>query len=208
MEKEMKKAVAYIRVSTLKQIKGHSLDYQKDAIERYCKGNEIELVRKPFVDKGLSGYKYRPKFKQMNEYMDKNQEEIDYVITYSITRYGRTTQDLLYQISRLKDMNITFVSVKEQFDVTTKTGKLLLGMLALIADFEAETIKERMQAGREWAKEHGTKSGKPIGRPKKEIDWSTVRNLRDKKVSWNKTAELVGVSTPTLIKRASEKGIV
>jgi len=200
----MKKAVGYIRVSTLKQTKGHSLDYQKDSIEKYCKSNDIELV-KLFIDKGLSGYKYRPKFNKMNEYI--NDKKVDFVITYSITRYGRSTQDLLYHINILEDKEIKFVSIKEQFDVTTKTGKLLLGMLALIADFEAETIKERMQAGRAWAQEHGTKSGKPIGRPKKDIDWDTVKKLREKKVSWNKTASLVGVSTPTLIKRAKSKGI-
>jgi len=199
-----KKAVGYIRVSTLKQVKGHSLDYQKDAIEKYCSNNDIALV-KLYIDKGLSGYKHRPKFKEMNEHI--NNVEIDFIITYSITRYGRSTQDLLYNINMLAGKDIKFVSIKEQFDVTTKTGKLLLGMLALIADFEAETIKERMEAGRAWAKEHGTKSGKPIGHPKAEIDWDKVKDLRKCKLSWNKTAKMVGVSTPTLIKRAEEKGI-
>ena len=150
--------VGYLRVSTLKQVKGHSIDYQTEAIKKYCQQHEINLV-KLFIDKGLSGYKYRPKFKEMNEYVDKN--DIQFVITYSITRYGRSTQDLLLNIHNLEEQNIKFVSVKEQFDVSTKTGKLLLGMLALIADFEGETIKERMQAGREWAEKHGTKSGKP-----------------------------------------------
>lgn len=198
------KAVGYIRVSTLKQIKGHSLDYQKESIENYCKQNDINLV-KLFIDKGLSGYKYRPNFEKMNNYIEN--KDVDFMITYSITRYGRSTQDLLYHINMLEEKNIKFVSIKEQFDVTTKTGKLLLGMLALIADFEAETIKERMQAGREWAQEHGTKSGKPIGRPKADINWSKVKELRKHKVSWNKTADLVGVSTPTLIKRSKDKGI-
>lgn len=203
----MKKAVGYIRVSTLKQTKGHSLDYQKDAIKKYCKKNNIKL-EKLFVDEGLSGYKHRPNFKKMNGYIDKNNKDINFLVTYSITRFGRSTQDLLFNINRLKDdFDIKFVSVKEDFDISTKTGRLLLGMLSLIADFEAETIKERMQAGREWAQKHGTKSGKPIGRPKADIDWDRVEYLRDKKVSWNKTADIVGVSTPTLIKRAKEKGI-
>lgn len=201
----MEKALGYIRVSTLKQIKGHSLDYQKDAIEKYCDGSNIKLV-KLFIDKGLSGYKHRPKFKEMNEYI--NNHHIDFIVTYSITRYGRSTQDLLYHITMLEGKGIKFVSIKEQFDVTTKTGKLLLGMLALIADFEAETIRERMEAGREWAKIHGTKSGKAIGRPKSDIDWDKVKELREHKLSWNKTAEMVGVSTPTLIKRAEEKGVL
>lgn len=204
MEKQI--GIGYIRVSTLKQVKGHSLDYQKDAIEKYCQSHDIEL-KKLFVDKGLSGYKHRPKFKQMKDYIEEKKEGLHFVITYSITRYGRSTADLLFQINDLEDKNIKFVSIKEQIDVSTKTGRLLLGMLALIADFEAETIRERMEAGREWAMKHGTKSGKPIGRPKANIDWNRVRDLREKKLSWNKTADIVGVSTPTLIKRAEEKGI-
>lgn len=202
-----RKAVGYIRVSTLKQVKGHSLDYQKDAIEKYCENSDIELS-KLFIDKGLSGYKYRPKFSEMNEYVDNKSNKVEFIITYSITRYGRSTQDLLFNINMLEGKGIKFVSIKEQIDVTTKTGRLLLGMLALIADFEAETIRERMEAGREWAKIHGTKSGKPIGRPKVDIDWDRVKELREHKLSWNKTAEIVGVSTPTLIKRSEEKGIL
>ena len=199
-----KNAVGYIRVSTSKQVKGHSLQYQEDAIKKYCANNDFELV-KLFVDKGLSGYKHRPKFMLMNEFID--QGDVSAVVTYSFTRYGRSAQDLLASISSLESKDVLFISVKEQFDASTKTGKLLLGMLALIADFEAETIRERMEAGRAWAKEHGTKSGKPFGRPKVEINFDEVRRLRSKSCSWRTCARLVGVSTPTLIKRAEEEGI-
>jgi len=195
----MKKAFGYIRVSTLKQVKGHSLEYQKSAIEEYCKRNDIE-IKKLFIDKGLSGYRYRPNFeKMMNDLKD-----IDFIITYSITRFGRSTQELLINIQTLENKDIKFVSIKENFDVTTKTGKLLLGMLALISDFEAQTIKERMEAGREWARVHGTKR---FGRPYADIDWDTVKQFREVGVSWTKTAKRVGVSTATLIARAREEGI-
>lgn len=201
----MKTAIAYLRVSTLKQVKGHSLDYQKAAIEKYCEDNGIK-IEKTFIDKGLSGYKYRPEFKAMDKYIDNNSNALGLVITYSITRYGRSTQDLLFNIEKLEEKNIQFVSIKEQFDVSTKTGKLLLGMLALIADFEAETIKERMEAGRAWAQQHGTKSGKPFGRPIKEVDWEKVKYYREHRVSWRKIAEMLELSTPTLTRRARKEG--
>jgi len=197
-------AVGYIRVSTLKQVKGHSLDYQQHDIEKHCEAKGLEL-KKLFIDKGLSGYKHRPKFEEMKKYLETH--DVGFVVTYTITRYGRSTQDLLFQINELDSKGIQFISVKEQIDISTKTGRLLLGLLALIADFEAETIKERMEAGRAWAKEHGTKSGKPFGRPKSEIDWDRVKDLREHNVSWTKTASIVGVSTPTLITRAKEEGI-
>jgi len=195
----MEKALGYVRVSTLKQIKGHSLDYQKSAIEKHCEIKNIKLV-KIYTDKGLSGYKFRPNFERMM----KNLKGIDYVITHSITRFGRSTQDLLYHIQNLENQGIKFVSVKENFDISTKTGKLLLGMLALIAEFEGQSIKERMEAGREWSKIHGDKK---FGRPEAKIDWEVVKDFRGAGVSWTKTAKRVGVAPATLINRARKEGI-
>jgi len=202
----MKKAYGYVRVSTLKQVKGHSLEYQKEAIEKYCKANDITLA-KLFVDKGISGYKFRKELEAMETMIEKDPP--DYVITYSITRYSRSTADLLLKISMLQEKGISFVSIKEQFDMSSKIGKLLLTVLSAIADFEAETIRERMQAGREWAREHGTKSGKPIGRQsvKGKIDFEYVKMLREKKLSWRQIAKIVEVSCPALIKHARDEGI-
>jgi len=201
-----RKGISYTRVSTLKQVKGHSLQYQASDIEKYCQLNNIDLIKR-FTDEGLSGYKFRPDFNKMQKYIKNNADNIDCVITYTITRYGRSTQDLLFQINKLKSMGIQFISVKEQLDPNTKNGRLLIGMLALIADFEAETIRERMAAGRAWAQEHGTKSGKPIGHPKADIDWDKVRELKSHGISWTKTASFVNVSTPTLLDRARKNGI-
>jgi len=76
-------------------------------------------------------------------------------------------------------------------------------MLSAIADYERQTILERMKAGREYARSQGKK----FGRPKKEIDWEAVKDFRGAGVSWTKTAKRVGVSTATLINRSVEKGI-
>jgi len=85
---------------------------------------------------------------------------------------------------------------------------LLLGLLSLIADFERQTILERMESGREYARVHGTKSGKPMHRPPKKIDWDKVKFFRDRSISWTKIAGIVGVSPPTILKHARAKGLV
>jgi len=197
--------LGYIRVSTLKQVKGHSLDYQKEAIVEYCKLHKLTLDH-IYIDKGISGIKERPEFKKLMKRL-LTETKLSGVVVYSFTRFGRSTQDLLFNIEQLKEKEKLFVSIKEQFDISTKIGKMMLTMLAAIAEYERDTILEQMSAGREYAKLHGTKSGKPMHRPKVEIDFGKVRYYRDHKLSWRKTASILNVSTPTLISRAREEGI-
>lgn len=195
---------AYIRVSTLKQVKGHSLDYQREAIKKYAKANDIK-IRKYYVDAGISGVKFRPKLQQCID-TTISQNDISGIISYTVSRFGRSTQDILFNIEKLNEVDKRFISVKEQFDPRTRMGKMMLTMLASIAEFDRENILEQMAAGREYARKHGTKSGKPMHRPRKEIDWKKVNYYREHKISWRRISEMVGVSTPTLIKRAREKG--
>jgi site-specific DNA recombinase len=204
MSKQTPCFVGYIRVSTKKQIEGNSLQVQKESINRYCDAHGIDLV-KIYADKGISAYKKRPQFQAMIEHVLKN-NDWDGVIVYDLTRFGRSTSDLLFQINQLDGHGKKFVSVKDSIDISTKTGRLLLTMLSAIADFERETIRERMDAGKEYARVHGTKSGKPMHRPYAEIDWDQVKELRGYGLSWRKTAKQVGVSPATLIKRAREEG--
>ena len=201
----MEKMLGYARVSTLTQIEGHSLNYQKEAITKYCKANDY-VLDKIYVDEGISAYKHRPKFEiMMNRLL--NEDDINGVVVQDLTRFGRSTDDLLIQIKTIDKNGKKFISIKDSIDISTKTGRLMLTMLSAIADYEKETIQERMQAGKEYAKVHGTKSGKPMCRPKADINWEQVKELRELGLSWNKTAKQVGVSTPTLIKRAKEEGL-
>ena len=198
------KIVGYVRVSTQKQVKGKSIEIQKEAIKRYCDANELDLV-KIYTDKGISAYKKRPQYKAMIEHLLKN-DDWKGLIVHDLTRFGRSTADLLFQINRLDGKGKVFISIKDNIDISTKTGRLLLTMLSAIADFERESIRERMEAGKEYARVHGTKSGKPMHRPYAEIDWDKALELRKYGLSWRKTAKAVGVSPATLIKRAREVG--
>ena len=200
----MSKFVGYVRVSTATQTKGTSLEYQKEQIKKYCKLHDYDLL-KIFADKGISAYKKRPQFEAMIELVLKD-DSVEGVICNDLTRFGRSTADLLFQINRIDQNGKKFISIKDNIDISTKTGKLLLGLLSVIADYEREQIRERMNAGKEYAKIHGTKSGKPLHRPYAEIDWKKVKELRGYGLSWRKTAENVGVSCTTLIKRAREEG--
>jgi len=196
--------VGYLRVSTIKQIEGHSLKIQKESIENYCKLHKHNLVR-IYEDKGISAFKDRPQFDKMMRRV-LTDDNVHGIIVHSFTRFGRSTINLLNQIRDISDAGKTFISVKENIDLSDKTGKLLIVLLSAIAEYEIDIIKERMEAGKEYARIHGTKSGKPMHRPRKTIDWEKVTYYRDRKLSWNTIAKLMGVTSPTLIKHAREKG--
>lgn len=149
MTKEKTNLIGYIRVSTLPQTKGHELDYQKEAIERYCKAHDIN-IKKIYQDKGISAYKVRPQYEKALEQII-NDDSIDGIIVNDLTRFGRSTQELLEHITLIDRKGKKFISIKDSIDISTKTGKLMLTMLSAIADYERETILERMNAGREYA---------------------------------------------------------
>jgi DNA invertase Pin-like site-specific DNA recombinase len=197
----MTKVIGYVRVSTITQTKGHGIEYQIEAIQRYCKAQGY-ILNKIYEDRGASAYKYRPKYEQALKKVIED-PEIDGIVVNDLTRFGRSTQELLEHITLIDRKNKRFISIKDNIDISTSTGKLLLTMLSAIADYERQTILERMKAGREYARSQGKK----FGRPKKEIDWEAVKDFRGAGVSWTKTAKRVGVSTATLINRSVEKGI-
>ena len=192
----------YTRVSTEKQLEGGGLSIQQEAIERYCKAMG-HTIKKTYCDRGVSAIKTRPEFEKMLAAVG----SVDGVIVNDLTRFGRSTLDLLQRINKLNDQGKAFISVKESIDISTKTGKLLLTVLSAIADFERETIYERFESGKEYAKEHGTKSGKPMNRPKVDIDWVVVDQWLEKKLSLGAIAKIIGVSRATMYNRFKERRI-
>jgi len=198
--------IGYVRISTLKQLEGHSLDNQAEVIENYCKAKNYSLKR-IYKDKGISAFKDRPGFNAAMKELSEN-ENIHGVVVNDLTRFGRSTVDLLTNIATIKEKGKTFISLKENIDLSDKMGRLLLTVLSAIAEYERDIIKERMESGKEYAKIHGTKSGKPMHRPTKNIDWEKVRFYREKGISWTKIAEIVGTTPPTLIKHARMKGFI
>jgi len=199
------KIIGYVRVSTSQQTEGYGIPIQKDSIQKYCQAHQLELVH-IYTDEGISSYKDRPEFKKTMEKV-LNDSSISGVIVSDLTRFGRSTSELLTETGKIIQTNKKFISVKETLDFSTKVGRMLFGILSVIAEFERETIVERMQAGREWAKVHGTKSGKPMCHPEKPIDWNNVKYLRGVGCSWSKIAIQEGVTATTLTHRAEKEGM-
>jgi len=210
--------VGYIRVSTVKQIEGTSLTTQKERIETFCKMQGHELVQ-IFADEGRSGKhgSDRPQYDNMIRRL-KEDPTITGIVISALSRLGRSLPDVVALIYELQVTGRFFVSLKENIDMSTKEGRMLFGVIAVINEYERELIIERMGEGREYADVHGSKSGKPCNRPKKQINWIVVEDLRrpDPPLSWSAIAKALnaGVDDPkkriskqTLINQAKERGM-
>jgi DNA invertase Pin-like site-specific DNA recombinase len=94
------------------------------------------------------------------------QGRYDVLLAWDVTRLGRSTTDLLGVLQELHGAARDLYLHQQAIDTTTPAGRAMFTMLALFAEFERAMIQERVKAGMARAKACGTKSGRPIGRPR------------------------------------------
>ena len=171
------KNIAYVRVSTVDQNEAR----QQEALGKYN-------IDKWFIEKASGKTMKRPKLQEMLEYI----REDDVVYVEEFSRLGRTAVDLLSIVEKIENAGAKFVSLKENFDTSTPTGRLQLTMMAAIAEFEREMILERQREGIEAARQKGKRFGRPA-LPLPE-NWQEVYGLwTQKKITAKKAMELTGL---------------
>ena len=109
-----------------------------------------------FIEKASGRDANRPKLQEMLEFI----REDDVVYVEEFSRLGRSTADLLAIVRKIEDIGARFVSLKEQFDTTTPSGRLQMTMMAAIAEFERDMILERQREGIAIAKAAGKYKGR------------------------------------------------
>jgi DNA invertase Pin-like site-specific DNA recombinase len=86
------------------------------------------------------------------------------VVCWRLDRLGRSLKHLITLLEELQALGVAFVSLAEGIDATTPAGKLQMHILAAIAEFERERIRERVLAGLQRAKSQGRRLGRPRAR--------------------------------------------
>ncbi len=87
----------------------------------------------------------------------------DAVLVWRLDRWARSTSELALEIEELHLKGISFISLKDNIDLSTATGKLQFHIISAFAEFEREIIRERTLAGLERAKMQGKRLGRPKG---------------------------------------------
>lgn len=135
----------YVRVSTRDQVSGFGLDVQKEKIKDYmCLYATKQQAKdlKIHVDGGLSGKNMNRA--ALNELLeDVKHDLVDEIIIYKLDRIARNVNDVYFIISLLIEHHCNLISVMDHLDIYTANGRLLIGILAAMAQWERETTLER-----------------------------------------------------------------
>ncbi len=180
------------------------IEIQKDKISKYC-AYTGKTISKFYIDNDRSAYKYRPNYeKMMKELLDPSNNDEGLICT-TLARFGRSTIEVLTDYHRLKGAGKEITFTESNIDSTSIAGKAMLGMLAVFADFERDTIRERLESGKTWAKENGTKSGLPMNRPPIQIDWKKYDEYKAFGLSVPAIAKLFKITKKTMYQKVRER---
>lgn len=144
-----RKGVAYLRVSTEMQVDGYSLDAQVNAIERYAKIHEIDIID-TYRDEGKSGtsIKGRERFIEMIEDIEADKVSVDFVMVFKLSRFGRNSADILNSLQRLQNCGVELICTEDNLDSSTHSGKLMITVLSAVAEIDRVNIVEQTLAGK------------------------------------------------------------
>jgi DNA invertase Pin-like site-specific DNA recombinase len=149
--------VGYVRVSTVEQ---HE-DRQVAALTPH-------KIDKWFREKISGKNTDRPEFQRMMEYV----REGDTIYVEDFSRLSRSLLDLLHVVDALKEKGVGLVSLKENIDTNTAAGRMMLGMVGVLNQFELDNLHERQAEGIAKAKQKGVYKGRK--RIEKPENWQDV----------------------------------
>jgi DNA invertase Pin-like site-specific DNA recombinase len=183
-------SVGYTRVSTVAQ----TLDQQNAALEGAG-------VMKNFSDTMSGARDDRPGLTALMEYVRAG----DTVVVWKLDRLGRNTLHILETVKRLTERGVRLVSTTDGIDSSTAAGRMMIGVLGSLAEYERELIKERTALKREASRTNGTR----FGRPRKVGDSehiTTAKRMKADGHTGKDIAKYLGVSRATLYRYLDESG--
>jgi DNA invertase Pin-like site-specific DNA recombinase len=184
----------YGRVSTLD--KGQDVNLQLNELREYSERRGWRIAGE-YVDNGVSGAREsRP---ELNRLMgDAKKRKFDAIAVWKLDRFGRSLKHLVLTLADLESLGIAFVSLRDGFDLSTASGRLMFQIIGAMGEFERNLIRERVKAGMAHARAKGTK----LGRARVYVDIAAVEARRGKGESLRAIARDLGVSAALLVKRA------
>lgn len=188
MESTISRIAIYARVSTLN---GQNPELQLAEIREYAARRGWTVVGE-YVDLGVSGSKEsRPELNRMMK--DAHARQFDAVVCWKLDRLGRSLKHLVTTIEDLAAYGVSFVSLRDNLDLSTPSGRLMMHIIGAMAEFERELIRERVSAGIQSARRRGVR----LGRPRAYVSPERVRAMRDEGIAWREIAKRLKIGTGT-----------
>jgi len=192
-----RRVVLYCRVSTSDQ----DNDRQERDLREYAERADFKIVG--VFRETLSGIR-KAKGKQPIErkkVMTLAQDRrMDAVLVTELTRWGRSTQDLMDTLGQLASWDVSLIAQTGlTFDLSTPQGKLIANLMASLAEFEHDLLRERVRSGIAAAKARGQSFGRRAGyRPSDRYADEVIRLSDSEKLSQRKIADKLGISKTTV----------
>lgn len=168
-----------MRTSTAVQTTG--LEAQIRALKTYCQANNIAHFE-IYSDEGFSGTRSnRPALDRLISAIESG--EVSSVVVYSFSRFARSVTHLLQALQKFDKYEVSFISISENLDTRTSTGRFVFTILAALAALEREILVERVKTGLINAKAKGKRLGRPKKRPDDLIKELLIRGLSYRKIA-------------------------
>jgi DNA invertase Pin-like site-specific DNA recombinase len=169
-------------------------------LREYCERRNWQIAGE-YVDTGISGAKdSRPELNKL--LADAHRRRFDALVVWKFDRFARSVSHLLRALETFNALGVAFVSLSEQIDTSTPTGKMVFTVLGAVAELERSLIAERVRAGLRNAKAKGTR----LGRPRIRVDVSRVTRLRAEGRTVREIADALGISRSLVHKTLSNRG--
>ena len=158
--KKPTKCYLYTRVSTAMQVDGYSLDAQRDKLLKYADYEDM-IVAGEYSDEGFSGKNIqgRHEFQRMLSDIESGKDDVQYVLVFKLSRFGRNAADVLNSLQLMQDFGVNLICVEDGIDSSKDSGKLMISVLSAVAEIERENIRAQTMAGREQKAREGKWNG-------------------------------------------------
>jgi len=181
----------YARVSTLN---GQHPEMQLSELREYGARRGWEIISE-YVDEGISGSRERRP--QLDRLMsDAHRRKFDLIAVWKIDRFGRSLKHLVNALADLDAYGVAFVSLRDNLDLSTPSGRLMFQIIGAMAEFERSLIQERVRAGLRNAQARGVR----LGRPRTVVDAAQIVRLRASGASWREVAEQMRIGVGTAVR--------
>jgi DNA invertase Pin-like site-specific DNA recombinase len=185
----------YARVST---INGQNPETQLVELREYASRRGWQSAGE-YVDAGVSGSKdSRPSLNRLMAHAQ--QRRFDAILVWKLDRFGRSLKHLVTAIAELEALGVTFVSLKDNWDLTTPSGRLMFQIVGAMAEFERSLIAERIRAGMRRRRLEGL----PLGRAPLAVDHQSLVRGRLSGMSLTRVSKKYGVSRASVVRFARE----
>ena len=187
----------YARVST--SDKDQNVETQLLPLRDFCLAQGWEVYRE-YVDQApANDLAHRVQWRQLQD--DAARRRFKVVLVFKLDRGFRSVKHLHDTLAAWELVGVSFQSLREQFDTSTALGRLLLNLLAALAEFELELIRERVKAGMDRARRQGRQIGRPRVTDRKGFKkrfGAILERLNDGDISRRKAARELGIGYATL----------